>query len=200
MLETALDALVEVAGQLGFGVTECARHGLTRWAELVVEWREPAALTSLRASSDVVSALMTPALYALRLFDPQEDQVIVDLGAGSGATGAALAAISGRGRWRLVDRSRKKITFCRYAIGRCRIPNVTAEEFSEFVASDERADLVLARGLPKTAATSRSICRVSRPAARVMTWVAGDSEPEGVSVRCGSGGLWIVSSDVECFT
>ncbi len=199
-LRDALDELLGVARECGYPQAGGCAVSLACWAELVIEWREAAGLTSLRTPADVVRSLMVPALYALRLFEPGDAMTIVDLGAGSGATGAALAAVSGVGTWRLVDRARKKSTFCRYAIGRCRIPGLYAEELRELVMRGDTADVVLARGLPKTERTADAVRQVARPGGLVVTWCGGAAAPPGLVARCGLSDLWSGASKAECFT
>lgn len=199
-LGAALDNLGEVAASTGLRLNPEGRDQLRKWAGLVVEWRSAARLTAVASASEVVRALMIPALYALPLLQLKPDMTIVDVGCGSGSTGAALAVVARKGEWLLVDRAEKKVTFCRYATGECRMGNVRVLSLAEYLRSGRRADVVLARGLPKGRRTFATIRAAASPRATVVQWVTG-GEPSGGSVaRCGALELWVVATDIACFT
>lgn len=199
-LSTALDELAKVAASAGLPLDQPGREQLGRWAELVVEWRSAAQLTGVTSAREVVRALMIPALHALWLLRPEPRMSIVDLGCGSGSTGAALAVAARAGDWVLVDRAEKKVTFCRYAIRECRIGNARALSLSEYRQSGGRADVVLARGLPRGSHAEETIHAVGSPGALIIRWVGGKGSPGGSAVRCGTLDLWVSATDTLCFT
>ena len=200
-VELALDELSRTASGCGYGLDGVARSSLRCWAELVCSWREAAGLTGVRTPAEVVRALMVPAVYALELFRPDERTTVTDFGAGSGATGIALAVVSGQGRWFLVDRSHKKTTFCRYALSRCRITGVHSPDIEEHVATGPPSDIVLVRGLPRAKETAKTIRAISSDEAIVLRWVSAVGASEGTrAVRCGASALWIVAVPAKCFT
>ncbi len=200
-IELALDELAQVAGECGYGLDRAARSSLRCWVELVCEWRRAAGLTSARHPEEVVRTLMIPAVYALRLFRPGEHTTVTDLGAGSGATGVALALVSRQGRWFLVDRSRKKTTFCRYALSRCRITCASSLGVGEHLEGGVPSDVVLVRGLPKGKRTADTVRAVSGGETTVLKWVSSVGAPDGaMAVRCGDSDLWVVAVSAKCFT
>lgn len=197
----ALRALHEAAEALGHVLTDDAERALTAWAALTIEWRAAARLTALRTPESVLSELMAPALYALALLEVRADMHIVEFGCGSGCTGAALAAVHRGGSWHLVDRDEKKLTFCRYALRRCRIEQLDVLGVEEVRTQGIVPDVVLARGLPREGTALREAANLLGEHGVVLRWIAGASAPAGgTSVRCGDLDLWVVAQGRECFT
>jgi 16S rRNA G527 N7-methylase RsmG len=196
-----MDELHSVVAASGWALAPDSRSSLEDWAWLVAEWRERAGLTAARTPAGVVHSLMVPAAYALALLPVEADRTIIDLGCGSGATGALLASVVGRGRWLLVDRSEKKVIFCRYALARCRIGDVEALTLEECLSAGEMGDAALVRGLPRSKATESTLRRIVRCSGTVIRWVPGGQAPtSGPAVRCGRLALWVVAEPVRCFT
>ena len=197
-IENALAELAETARERGCTPLAESLDAARCWATLVIEWRRAAQLTSLRQPEQVIRELMVPAIYALSVLDLGEDTVVADLGCGSGASGAALAAMSHKGEWWLVERSERKITFCRYALGRCRISGLEALTLAETLAEGTRADVVLTRALPPGRATAATVRQVLKPGGMVVKWVPGEKRPRGERVaRCGDRSLWVVAEHVD---
>ena len=200
-LERALDELERAAEQVGHLLGAHAREQLRRWTALVIEWRSRAQLTGSVSADRVVAELMTPAVFALGVCEVGDATTTLDLGCGNGCTGAALAAAAGTGRWVLVDRARKKVSFCRYALTQCRIPGVEAATREEWVGQSVPADVILARALPGGVRVQEDLERFARPGATVVRWVKAEPQARHVGVaRCGSAHLWVVADPVERFT
>jgi 16S rRNA G527 N7-methylase RsmG len=199
-LDQALLELADACDGLGLAADPAALRRLRRWAELVAAWRNAARLTGLRTAAEIVTSLMVPAVYGLALAAVDGSTVAVDLGCGSGATGAAMAAVAGKGRWLLVDRSERKMVFCRYAVGRCRIAGLEVPAAGEAGLQGE-ATLIVLRGLPRSQATARAVRHVAGPDAAVLRWLASEGDAAGyASLRCGTTGLWVVRQRADCFT
>lgn len=200
-LSAALDELEAVASEVGWSVREGVRENLTQWAELVIAWRERAGLAGVERVEEVVRELMVPAVYALPVLRGREWLHVLDLGCGSGCTGVTLALLAACGRWSLVDRSGTKITFCRYALMRCGIPGVRAYTRKEALNAALRADIVLARALPRAAETAQDTARLSARGAVVLRWTSRQPRTgRRRTIRCGEMKLWITVDPVESFT
>jgi 16S rRNA G527 N7-methylase RsmG len=200
-LRVALARLQEDAEEMGHCLPPDSLRTLGRWAGLVVEWRGAAQLTGLRSAASVVTELMIPALYALRVVAARPGMHIVDFGCGSGCTGVALAAASSRGNWYLLDRDEKKVTFCRYALGRCRIAHVASCSPEEFAGQEVQADVVLARALPRRHDALREAALLLKTDGVVVRWLPeSEAQPLPGAVPCGDSGVWVVSQPRQCFT
>ncbi len=200
-LAGALDELQAAAAALGWGLPRGGRDKLAQWAGLVVTWRARAGLTAARTSGAVVRELMVPVVYALPVVGKTETPRVLDLGCGNGCTGVTLAVVAARGRWHLVDRSEAKITFCRYALSRCRIPGVEAHTRQEAAARNLRADVVLARAIPRTPESLRDVVRFGKPGAVVIRWQSqAPQQAHTETMKCGDRNLWVVVDSVDSFT
>jgi len=191
--EPDLSCLVRTAELVGHPLSGAAACSLACWAELVIEWRKAAQLTSLRSAPAVVEQLMVPALYAMKVVDIAEGMHIVDFGCGNGCTGIALALASGTGTWSLVDHDEKKITFCRYALARCRIEEAGARVTAGETVSGP-ADIVLLRGTPRSKGVREAAEGSLGPGGVRVRWLPDpDLEPGGRAARCGDLPLWVVA-------
>jgi len=186
-----------LAGDLGYSIPAERLEACETWANLTVAWACAAQLTGVRTVEGVVQELMTPALYAASLLPPG-DVSVVDMGCGSGCTSVALWSALGRGQWYLVDRNEKKVTFCRYALNRCRIEGVSALTSDEAGQAGIRAQVVLARALPAVGGTEAAIRGVAGPGAQVLTW--DTQQPDGLRtawVKCGAMELYAVALPLD---
>lgn len=186
-----------VAGELGYSIPGARLDACATWARLTVEWSAAAQLTGARTVTNVVRDLMTPAVYAASLLPPG-DISVVDMGCGSGCTSVALWAAVGRGRWHLVDRNEKKITFCRYALARCRIEEMSALTADGARQTETQGQVVIARALPPSADTEAAIRSVAEPGAHVVTWQTQQPDDcRAAYVQCGAMELYAVASPLD---
>jgi len=200
-VKRALDELSEVANSVGQPLRLQARAKLEQWARLVVQWAGRAGLTSLTSPGSVVRELMTPAVFALRVVEISKETQVVDLGCGSGCTGVTLAGIAGCGRWHLVDRAQRKVTFCRYALRQCGIAGVRAMSREECLREKVQGEIVLARALPRSAETAEDVRRMGVAGGTVVRWVSSPVEGKPHSVaKCDAANLWVAASSVGRFT
>jgi 16S rRNA G527 N7-methylase RsmG len=195
-LPQALSRLAQVVTEVGAqSLADSALQRLGKWAECVIQWREVAGLTGIRSPADVVTELMLPAVHAYPLLGPVGNVEIVDFGCGSGCTGVALAEVCRAGNWVLMDREERKVVFCRWALRECRIEGVEALDSAGFAARGGTADVVLARGLPRTAAVSAALGAAVRPGGCVIRWIPESEVPgHADALRCGASGIWVVRS------
>jgi 16S rRNA G527 N7-methylase RsmG len=197
----ALAELEETARAVGRPLDEAATEALVRWADLVIEWRRAAQLTSLVQAGEVVSQLMEPALYALKVTQIRDGMHIVDFGCGNGCTGIALALATRAGSWTLLDHDEKKVVFCRYAIGRCRMEEMGLRVRAEPRVAGGHADVVLMRATPRSASTREAGDALLRPGGTLVRWLPTNPPERGAhAVRCGERRLWVVAWGGRCFT
>lgn len=190
----ALKSLAGAVEDLGWPFDESKGQKLLQWAQLVTEWRQSTQLTSLRDTADIITELMLPALYALQVVEFRDDSLVVDYGCGSGCTAAALSVVAGKGRWWLLDRSEKKLTFCRYAIERCGIPNMTAASPTEFRELRLRGDVVLLRAMPRRGHVTSEAAEVLHSDGIIVRWMPeGEAATIKGAVRCGQSHVWVAA-------
>jgi len=191
----AVDGLSEAARAVGYPLDRASCDALVAWAELVIEWRKAAQLTSLRSTGDVLRELMEPALCALRVVEIARDSHTVDFGCGNVCTGITLALATAGGKWTLLDRDEKKLTFCRYALARCRIESLGARVRLAGEVDPGSADVLLLRGTPRSAELAEAADRLLAPQGVVVRWVPKPPRGNGPrAVRCGWRNLWVVAS------
>jgi len=199
-LLAALGSLRAAAQSLGYPLSDDSLTQLRNWSELVVEWRRAAQLTAIRSVEGVLTELVLPALYAVRAARLREDMHIVDFGCGNGCTGVALTVLTGVGQWYLLDRDEKKLTFCRYALGRCRIWGMEAISADDALRRGLVADVVLARALPRQIDAVEAMLSLLAPDGRIVRWLpASQAATVSGAVRCGDSNLWMVAQSKECF-
>ncbi|MGQ9731280.1 MAG: RsmG family class I SAM-dependent methyltransferase [Candidatus Zipacnadales bacterium] len=189
---TVLCLLRNRAREAGFPIRPDMEEALVKWAHLVIEWRKAAQLTGLRCEGHIVTELIIPALYALKLIELTTNSVVVDFGCGNGCTGAALAAAQAQGHWLLVDSDTRKVIFCRYACSACRIPGLEALTVDEAFERGTSADIVLARAVPWTEQVKERIKDLLVENGKVLRWVPSYRVGRKTAVRCGESAIWVV--------
>lgn len=97
------------------GVPESALPAIARWLDLLVEWNARIDLTAARSEDDLVELMVADALVlASRL---PEGAKVVDVGAGAGAPGLALALLRPDLAVTLVEPLAKRTAFLRTVVG-----------------------------------------------------------------------------------
>jgi len=200
-LEASLQSLEAVSKRIGCPLDDASLATLSRWANLVMEWKKAAQLTGLRSAPAVVQELMEPALYALSLVQITGDMHIVDFGCGNGCTGVALALAARTGQWYLVDRDEKKLTFCRHALRECRISAVKAISVDTCGRMEVQANVMLMRAMPRTEQVRSEARRLLGRDSVVVRWAPEEDVPDvQAAAHCGNSGIWVVATPAECFT
>lgn len=201
MVADALALVGAVAREVRSSFDDVKAYKLRTWAELVVEWRHAAQLTSIHSAGEVITELMVPALYALRAVTIEDNFHVIDYGCGSGCTGATLNIISGKAHWWLIDTDEKKLTFCRYAVRRCGIDNMKVMSPGQFRESGIAADVALIRAMPKRTNALSNAARTLRENGIIVRWIPEkDAEEAPGAIQCGRSRLWVASiraSDVS---
>lgn len=142
--------------------------------------REPASITTVRDPLRAVDVHVADSLAALELAAVRDAGAIVDLGAGGGFPGLALAAALPRARVTLVESVGRKCAFMRAAIEAARLSNAQvvharAEEWSDGEAA---ADVVTARALAPLGAILEYAAPLLTPGGRLVAYKAGVPAPE----------------------
>jgi 16S rRNA (guanine527-N7)-methyltransferase len=96
------------------GVPEAARPAIATWLELVKTWNARIDLTAAKTDRDLVDLMVADALVLSREIDRGH---VIDVGAGAGAPGFALALLRSDLKVTLVEPLTKRVSFLRTAIG-----------------------------------------------------------------------------------
>jgi 16S rRNA (guanine527-N7)-methyltransferase len=134
--------------ELETGVSRETSEAFDQWRKLLIEWSEH---TNLVGRSTLDDFWERHALDSYQLLDliPETTNQIVDLGAGAGFPGIALAlglqARQSNGHVTLVDSVSKKMEFARQVIERTNAPASTKAIRVETMEGDKCIDVVTAR-------------------------------------------------------
>lgn len=108
------DAISQGAAQLGLHLSHSQSDGLARYAALLLRWNAVHNLTTIETSVDVLSHHLLDSLAIVpevqRVLGPRVSRIL-DVGAGGGLPGLALAIAAPSLRVTLVDKVQKKIAF-----------------------------------------------------------------------------------------
>jgi len=108
--------VVRAAGKLGASLDAASEAALATWLARLSEWNARMDLTAARSPEELVDVMLADALVlAPRL--PGPGARVVDVGAGAGAPGLALAILRPDLRFTLVEPKEKRTSFLRTVIG-----------------------------------------------------------------------------------
>ncbi len=190
----ALEEWAHLAAALGLVPRPEAGRLLLTWARHILDWRSRAQLTAHRTCARIIGELMVPALYATSVAEFSAGARVVDVGCGSGATTVSLwaaGAAGSAGRWTMVDRATPKVVFCRHALRACGITGIDVGTPGGGVAGGDH-NLVLSRGLPRTAQMAAELREYAGFGGVVVTWLphaTGAAE----DIQCGDRHIWVSS-------
>ena len=106
-------ALVEALDALG--IEAAARAPLARWLELLAEWNQRIDLTAARTDAELGDLMLADAAMLAKHISPGAR--VVDVGAGAGAPGLALALMRPDLEMTLVEPIAKRTSFLRTVVG-----------------------------------------------------------------------------------
>ncbi len=105
------------------GVPAAARPAVAKWLELLAQWNARMDLTAARGADELHDLMLADALF-LAAHVPEKARV-VDVGAGAGAPGLALALVRPDLAVTLVEPLAKRVSFLRTVIGTLARSDVT---------------------------------------------------------------------------
>jgi 16S rRNA (guanine527-N7)-methyltransferase len=106
---------VDLAHSLGFALGDLVRDKIELWLARLEQWNARIDLTAARTPEELVDLMLADA-FVLAARIPQDARV-VDVGAGAGAPGLALALVRPDLRVTLVEPQAKRASFLRTVIG-----------------------------------------------------------------------------------
>ncbi|MCD6361759.1 MAG: class I SAM-dependent methyltransferase [Armatimonadetes bacterium] len=118
--------LSNVAGELGVRLTDEALEGLWVAAQLLAEIARASGISGYERPEDALIRGLAPGISYLAFKEAPREGSIVDLGAGNGALGAAIALLCPGARVFLMDRAMRAYTACELLIRRLRLDNAEA--------------------------------------------------------------------------
>lgn len=141
-----IDGVAAVAGvELG----PAQRESLLTAAERVAVFARASGISQYDSPQDALERALVPGIFYFALADSPRSGTLVDLGAGSGALGAAIAIIEPNLEVTLADRAERSYTACELLVRRLRLPNLTARRFDAGAPGDDRWDVVVFRALAR---------------------------------------------------
>ena len=156
-----------------------ARHGLDAsqrgqlsvlLERLVFDARAP---TGIRDPQAVIDRHLADSLVALELERVRGADALLDLGAGAGLPGLALAIVLPRSRFVLLDSAARKVAFMRDVVSGCRLANVeVVHERAETLATrtGPAFDVVTARAVARLDVTAEYAAPLLRVGGSLVAW------------------------------
>ena len=178
-----LSPLVDRAAQaLGAKLGDATRAALRTWLERLVEWNARTDLTAARSDEELVDLMVADALViAPRLDDGAR---VVDVGAGAGAPGLALALMRPDLRVTLVEPLGKRAAFLRTVVGAVRRPDVAIERVRGEALAGRRAwDVAMSRATLAPQPWLDLAVTLASPAGSVWVLLAREDPPSHAGAR-----------------
>ena len=163
------------AGEIGLNIDAPTVARLTRFVDLVLEYRDRASLTSLRTSAEVVEGLLVDSLALSTVEGFAAARCCLDVGVGGGFPSVPAAIVSPSNVWVGVDRARKKVAFLRRILRSLSIHRYEAVcgDLHEIAYTHQFAssfDLVVVRALRLNERLLRATRSVLSPDGRVVLY------------------------------
>ncbi|MBN2207682.1 MAG: class I SAM-dependent methyltransferase [Candidatus Coatesbacteria bacterium] len=163
------------AAEIGLKVDAPTVAQLTRFVDLVLEYKDRASLTSLRTSADVVEGLLVDSLALSTVEGFAEARRCLDVGVGGGFPSVPAAIVSPSNVWVGVDRARRKVAFLRSILRLLSIQRYEAicADLHQIAYTHQFAssfDLVVVRALRLNEQLLRATRSVLSPDGRVVLY------------------------------
>ena len=196
MLEQSLPLLREGAAALGLKISREQERALSLLADELLAWNERVNLTSITEPGEIEVKHFLDSLTALPVVQARMGSYgvkLVDVGAGAGFPGLALALVGQSLDVTLVEATAKKVAFIEHAIHMLDLRNACAihgraEDLAHREGNRQVFDFAIARGVASTAV----LVELLTPFLRVGGWAivmkkreAVDSEVEEAASALG---------------
>lgn len=150
---------------------------------------DPGAPTAVRAPSRAVDVHVADSLVALEVIPLREARLVVDLGAGAGFPGLALAAALPETKVRAVDSVAKKCAFMRRVAAQAGIDNaeIVHARAETLGAGPPQADVVTARAVGRLALVEEYAAPILVLGGHLVAWTGRrDADAEAEARRAGA--------------
>ena len=160
VIDPRLQALTEVASQLGLTLPAGTEDRLLRYLSLLARWNATYNLTAVRDPAEMLTQHLADCLAAIgplrRVLAPLTAPRVLDVGSGGGLPGAVIAIVCPEWQVVCVDTVGKKAAFIRQLALELQLPNLLAEHARvEKLAPPGRFDLVTSRAFAALADFTR---------------------------------------------
>ncbi len=168
--------VAEVASALGAVLDPTTSAQIAVWLERLEEWNTRTNLTAARSAEELVDLMLADALVLARHVPP--GGTLVDVGAGAGAPGLALALVRHDLRVTLVEPLGKRASFLRTVIGAVDRPDVAIERSrGEDLSARQPWDGAVSRATLPPAAWLDLGTRLVAPGGAIWVLVANEGAP-----------------------
>jgi 16S rRNA (guanine527-N7)-methyltransferase len=169
-------SIARAAAALGADLTDPVRDALGVWLERLKEWNARIDLTAARTDDELVDLMVADALV-LAPHIPEGARV-VDVGAGAGAPGLALALLRDDLRVTLVEPLAKRTSFLRTVVGALNRADVAIERGRGEALTGRRAwDVAISRATLAPPAWLELATTLAAPGGVVWVLLAKDGPP-----------------------
>jgi 16S rRNA (guanine527-N7)-methyltransferase len=172
-----LGPLVDRAAEaLGLSLGSQVRDALLSWLGLLLDWNSRTDLTAARDEAELVDIMLADALV-IAAHVPQGARII-DVGAGAGAPGLALALVRADLAVTLVEPLAKRASFLRSAMGVVGRSDISvARVRGEALAGRRAWDVALSRATLKPGAWLELAAGLVAPGGTVWVFLAKETPP-----------------------
>jgi 16S rRNA (guanine527-N7)-methyltransferase len=174
---TAKRALIDrAASALGYPLDAAAHARVALWLDRLEEWNARIDLTAARTPDALVDLMVADAMVlAPRI---AHDARIVDVGAGAGAPGFALALLRTDLRVTLVEPLGKRASFLRTVVGEAGRGDIAIERLRAHALEGRRAwDVAVSRATLPPAAWLAAATTIAAPGGSVWVLLAQEAPP-----------------------
>jgi 16S rRNA (guanine527-N7)-methyltransferase len=162
---------------MGATLDPTSEAALDAWLERLREWNARVDLTAARSAPELVDLMLADALALATRVPPRAR--LVDVGAGAGAPGLALALLRPDLQVTLVEPLGKRASFLRTAAGVAQRPDVTIERVRGEALEGRRAwDVAISRATLAPPEWLRLGASLVAPGGAVAVLVAKDDAPD----------------------
>ncbi|HXN32893.1 MAG TPA: RsmG family class I SAM-dependent methyltransferase [Polyangiaceae bacterium] len=166
----------DVAARLGAALDPTASAHIALWLARLGEWNARTNLTAARSPEELVDLMLADALVLAPHMPP--GATLVDIGAGAGAPGLALALVRRDLRVTLVEPLGKRASFLRTVIGAVGRPDIAIERArGEALSPQPPWDVAVSRATLPPEAWLDLGTRLVVPGGTIWVLVAGESAP-----------------------
>jgi 16S rRNA (guanine527-N7)-methyltransferase len=166
----------DAAAALGTVLDPTASAHIAIWLARLEEWNARTNLTAARSPEELVDLMMADAIVLAQRMT--QGSTVVDVGAGAGAPGLALAFVRRDLRVTLVEPLGKRASFLRTVIGAVGRPDIAIERVrGDALSVTHPWDVAVSRATLPPVAWLDLATRLVAPGGTIWVLVAGESAP-----------------------